>query len=39
MAGAYAAGFFTHASSSAEKYIKALVLMMTLVTLVKIVFF
>lgn len=39
MAGAFAAGFFAHASSSAEKYIKALVLIMTLVTLVKIVFF
>ena len=39
MAGAFAAGFFAHASSSAEKYIKALLLIMTLVTLVKIVFF
>jgi len=39
MAGAFAAGFFAHASGSADKYIKALLLIMTLVTLVKIVFF
>jgi uncharacterized membrane protein YfcA len=39
MFGAFAAGFFAHASHSAEKYIKALLLIMTVVTLVKIIFF
>jgi uncharacterized membrane protein YfcA len=39
MVGAFAAGFFAHASSSADKYIKGLLLMMTLVTLLKILFF
>jgi uncharacterized membrane protein YfcA len=39
MAGAFAAGFFAHMSTSAEKLIKALLLIMTMVTLLKIVFF
>lgn len=39
MAGAFVAGFFAHASSSATRYIKALLLIMTLLTLLKIIFF
>ena len=37
--GAFAAGFFAHVSSSAEKFIKALLLIMIVITLLKIILF